>query len=80
MEETTLSGVLAGYLERRRERRKQNRDAAFLCSRVHDLSDQLLDVNFERQWWQDIAVDAQLESEQLKRQAAELKRQLKQRN
>ena len=59
MEEITPSVGHAGYLERRRALRKQKQEADLLCAQIYDLTDQLLDVRFERDWWLNIAVDAQ---------------------
>lgn len=55
------------FLERLRERRERNRDISLLWGQVHDLADVLADARRERDFWQELAINAQLEAEQLKR-------------
>ena len=58
-------------IERFREWRAQSRDFNALRGHLWDLEDRLTDVRFERDWWQNIAVDSQLEADALKRQLAQ---------
>ena len=59
--------------QRLRERRERNRDVSLLWGHLHDLTDQLTDARRERDWWSSLAIDAQLEAEQLKNIVADLK-------
>ena len=60
-------------LKRLRERRESNRDVSLLWGHLHDLTDQLTDARRERDIWQDEAILAQLEAEQLKSIVKDLK-------
>jgi len=55
------------FLQRLKERRERNRDIALLWGQVHDLFDMLAEARTERDFWQEEAISAQLEAEQLKR-------------
>ncbi len=54
-------------LQRLKERRARNRDVSLLWGQVHDLFDLLTEARSERDFWQEKAVNAELEAEQLKR-------------
>ena len=58
------------FLQRLKERRARNRDISLLWGQVQDLFDLLTEARSERDFWQDEAVNAQLEAEQLKRSRA----------
>ena len=62
-----MTSAEESFLERRRARRAKNRDVSILYGTIHDLQDQVFDLRFERDWWLEAAVDAQLEAESLKR-------------
>ena len=62
--------------QRLKESSERNRDISLLWGQVHDLSDQLTDARREREWWQGLAIAAQLDAEQLKDAIADLKERL----
>jgi hypothetical protein len=49
------------------------RDVIGLLDEIHTLKFQLDAVRAERNWWQEVAVDAQLEAEQYKNMVRDLK-------
>ena len=61
------------WLQKRRERRERNRDVSLLWGKWHDAEEQLLAVEADRDYWRELAIDAQLEAEQLKGIVQELK-------
>ena len=64
------------WLQQWKEQSARNRDISRLWGEIHDLYDELTDAKRERDWWQNLALDAQLEAEQLKDIVADLKARL----
>ena len=61
------------WLQKRRERRERNRDVSLLWGKWHDVEEQLFAVKADRDYWQELAISAQLEAEQLKSIVKDLK-------
>ena len=62
--------------QRLKESSERGRDISLLWGQVHDLSDQLTDARREREWWQGLAIAAQIDAEQLNDAIADLKERL----
>jgi hypothetical protein len=61
------------FCEGIKERRERRRDVIGLLDEIHTLKFQLDEVRLERNWWQEVAIDAQLEAEQYKNMVRDLK-------